>query len=93
MEISIKSLDPSYSIRSMPANAHNSAFCLLLGQNAVPSGISGRTNMVVGFWNHQFTHMPISLAVSKRKKIDPKGDLWSSSRRPDNQGYVIRRAS
>jgi 6-phosphofructokinase 1 len=78
MEISIKYIDPSYTIRSMPANAHDSAFCLLLGQTAVHAGISGRTNMVVGFWNHQFTHVPISLAVSKRKKIDPEGDLWSS---------------
>ena len=62
----------------MPANAHDSAFCLLLGQNAVHAGMSGRTNMVVGFWNHQFTHVPISLAVSERKKIDPDGWLWSS---------------
>ena len=34
--------------------------------------------MVVSFWNHQFTHVPISLAVSERKKIDPEGALWNS---------------
>ena len=78
MEISIKYIDPSYTIRSMPANPHDSAFCLLLGQSAVHAGMCGRTNMVVGFWNHQFTHVPISLAVSQRKKIDPEGALWSS---------------
>jgi len=77
-EISIKYIDPSYTIRSMPANAHDSAFCLLLGQSAVHAGMSGRTNMVVGFWNHEFTHIPIGLAVSARKKIDPGGMLWSS---------------
>jgi 6-phosphofructokinase 1 len=78
MEISLKYIDPSYTIRSVPANPHDSAFCLLLGQSAVHAGMSGRTNMVVGFWNHQFTHVPISLAVSQRKKIDPEGPLWSS---------------
>ncbi len=78
MEISLKYIDPSYTIRSVPANPHDSAFCLLLGQSAVHAGMSGRTNMVVGFWNHQFTHVPISLAVSRRKKIDPEGPLWSS---------------
>jgi 6-phosphofructokinase 1 len=52
--------------------------CLLLGHCAVHAGMTGRTNMAVGFWNHQFTHVPISLAVSKRKKIDPEGPLWSS---------------
>jgi 6-phosphofructokinase 1 len=77
-KISIKYIDPSYIIRSVPANPHDSAFCLLLGHNAVHAGMTGRTNMVVSFWNHQFTHVPISLAVSRRKKIDPEGTLWSS---------------
>ena len=77
MEISLKYIDPSYTIRSVPASPHDSAFCLLLGHCAVHAGMSGRTNMVVSFWNSQFTHVPISLAVSERKKIDPDGPLWS----------------
>jgi 6-phosphofructokinase 1 len=76
--INLKYIDPSYTIRSTPANPHDSAFCLLLGQSAVHAGMTGRTNMVVSFWNHQFTHVPISLAVSRRKKIDPQGMLWNS---------------
>jgi 6-phosphofructokinase 1 len=76
--VTLKYIDPSYTIRSVPANAHDSAFCLLLGQSAVHAGMAGRTNMLVGFWNHRFTHVPISLAVSERKKIDPKSSLWSS---------------
>jgi hypothetical protein len=75
--ISLKYIDPSHSIRSVPASAHDSAFCLLLGHCAVHAGMSGRTNMVVAFWNSQLTHVPISLAVSERKKIDPEGPLWS----------------
>jgi 6-phosphofructokinase 1 len=78
LEINLKYIDPSYMIRSMPANARDSAFCLLLGHNAVHAGMAGRTNMLVGFWNHTFTHLPISLAVSERKKIDPDGRFWSS---------------
>jgi len=77
-EINLKYIDPSYIIRSQPANVHDSAFCLLLGHNAVHAGMTGRTNMVVGFWNHQFVHVPISLATSERKKIDPDGWLWNS---------------
>jgi 6-phosphofructokinase 1 len=49
-----------------------------MGHNAVHAGMSGRTDMVVSFWNHQFTHVPIRLAVSARRKIDPEGTLWSS---------------
>lgn len=77
-EINLKYIDPSYTIRSTPSNPHDSAFCLLFGQSAVHAGMSGRTNMVVSFWNHQFTHVPISLAVSERKKIDPQGILWNT---------------
>jgi 6-phosphofructokinase 1 len=77
-EVTLKYIDPSYIIRSVPATAHDAAFCLLLGQSAVHAGLSGRTNMVVSFWNHQFTHVPISVAVSARKTIDPEDALWSS---------------
>jgi 6-phosphofructokinase 1 len=76
--VTLKYIDPSYSIRSVPATAHDSAFCLLLGHNAVHAGMTGRTDMVVGFWNHQFTHVPIGLAASARKRIDPEGALWNS---------------
>src|SRR5262245_55145389 len=76
--VSLKYIDPSYAIRSVPATAHDSAFCLLLGHSAVHAGMSGRTNMVVSFWNHRFTHVPIALAVSQPKRIDPEGPLWSS---------------
>jgi len=77
-EISLKYIDPSYTIRSVPANAHDSAFCLLLGQNAVHAGMAGKTNMVVGDWGGEFTHVPIPMAVSSRKRIDPEGRLWSA---------------
>jgi 6-phosphofructokinase 1 len=78
MEVNLKYIDPSYSIRSQPANPHDSAFCLLMGHNAVHAGMAGRTGMIVGYWNNLFTHLPISLAVSERKKIDPLGWMWNS---------------
>src|SRR5262249_4336225 len=68
--------DPSYIIRSLPANARDSECCLLLGQQAVHAGMAGRTDMVVGFWNQRFTHMPIALAVGQRKRLDPLGMEW-----------------
>jgi 6-phosphofructokinase 1 len=74
----VKYINPSYLIRSMPANARDSAFCLLLGQNAVHAGMAGRTNMVVGFWKNEFTHVPIPPAVAQRKRIDPQSWLWSA---------------
>jgi 6-phosphofructokinase 1 len=77
-EINLKYIDPSYIIRSQPANAHDSALCLMFGHNAVHAGMAGRTDMVVGFSSQRFTHIPIAAATSRRKKIDPEGLLWSS---------------
>lgn len=73
---SIKYIDPSYIIRSAPANANDSKFCNLLAQNAVHAALAGKTDFVMGFWNDQFTLLPISMAVAKRKKIDIEGELW-----------------
>ena len=77
-DLNLKYIDPSYTIRSVPANAHDSAFCLLLGHNAAHAGMTGRTDLVVGTWKGEFTHVPIPLAVRSRKKLDPNGWLWSS---------------
>lgn len=73
---SIKYIDPSYIIRSAPANANDSKFCNLLAQNAVHAALAGKTDFVVGYWNDQFTLVPITMAVAKRKKIDLNGELW-----------------
>ena len=73
---SIKYIDPSYIIRSAPANANDSKFCSLLAQNAVHAALAGKTDFVVGFWNNQFTLIPIPMAVAQRKKIDVEGELW-----------------
>jgi 6-phosphofructokinase 1 len=73
---SIRYIDPSYIIRSSPANANDSKFCNLLAQNAVHAVMAGKTDFVVGNWNTHFTLLPIPLATSKRKKIDVEGELW-----------------
>jgi 6-phosphofructokinase 1 len=78
IELNLKYIDPSYMIRSVPADADDSVFCGFLAQNAVHAGLAGKTNMVVGQWNHQFVHIPIELLVHGRKQVEPSGDLWRS---------------
>jgi 6-phosphofructokinase 1 len=90
MEVNLKYIDPSYTIRSVPANAYDSGFSLLLGHNAVHAGMSGRTNMVVGNWRTEFTHVPIAMATSARKKIDLKGWLWNAVLASTGQPALLR---
>jgi 6-phosphofructokinase 1 len=75
-EVNIRYIDPSYTIRSLPANSIDAQLCLVLGQHAVHAGMAGRTNMLVGVWNQRFTHVPIPVAIGSRKQLDPAGESW-----------------
>jgi len=77
-EANLKYIDPSYLIRSVPANPYDSVYCLRLAHAAVHAAMAGRTEMVVGRWRGRFVHVPIPLAVASRNQVDPDGDLWMS---------------
>jgi 6-phosphofructokinase 1 len=78
MEMTLRYIDPSYIIRSAPANSNDSIYCERLGQNAVHAAMSGRTRVLIGRINSHFVHLPIALAVSKRKHIEPESSIWRS---------------
>jgi 6-phosphofructokinase 1 len=84
--LSLKYIDPSYIIRSVPADAQDSILCLAYGQYAVHAGMAGKTNMVIGYWNQHFTHIPIALATLRRKKVDSAGYLWQTVLGTTGQG-------
>jgi 6-phosphofructokinase 1 len=75
-EFTIKYIDPSYMIRSLPPIPIDSMFCSNLAQNAVHAGMAGKTGMLVGYWNGKFTHVPLSSVIGQRKRINVEGDFW-----------------
>jgi len=91
IEISIKYIDPSYMIRSLPANANDRVFCNFLGRNAVHAGMAGKTSMLIGHWNNQFVHVPMQLIACKRKTVKPAGSLWRSTLEATGQGSLKNR--
>ncbi|OGR12892.1 MAG: diphosphate--fructose-6-phosphate 1-phosphotransferase [Desulfobacterales bacterium RIFOXYA12_FULL_46_15] len=76
--ISLKYIDPSYIIRSLPANANDSVFCGFLGREAVHAGMAGKTKLLISFWNNHYVHVPMDASAGKRKHLDPNGRLWQS---------------
>jgi 6-phosphofructokinase 1 len=76
ISVSLKYIDPSYMIRSLPANARDANFCLRLGHAAVHAGMAGKTDTVIGSWRRRLTYVPIPMAVSSRKTVDTNGYLW-----------------
>lgn len=74
----VKYIDPSYMIRSVPANAQDSIFCDALARNAAHAAMAGKTDLVIGRMHRVFTHVPLALVVNKRKRVNPDGGLWLS---------------
>ena len=76
MEVNLKYIDPSYVIRSAPANPSDSIYCERLGNAAVHAAMAGKTNLIIGLVNNEFVHLPIETVISHRNQVDPEGNLW-----------------
>jgi len=76
IEINLKYIDPSYVIRSSPANPGDSVYCERLGNAAVHAAMAGKTKLIIGLVNNEFVHLPIKAAIAHRSHVDPEGNLW-----------------
>jgi 6-phosphofructokinase 1 len=86
---SLKYFEPSYFIRSTPANTEDNVYCTELGQHAVHAAFAGRTGVVVASWHREFVMIPMTLATSTRKSIDPDGHEWLSVLQSTGQPAVM----
>lgn len=76
MSPTMRYFDPTYSVRSVPANVSDAYFSDQLARAAVHAGMAGRTNMIIGLWYNTMTHVPIPLVCKHHKRINPKQELW-----------------
>ncbi len=75
-EMFMKFIDPSYIIRSVPANAGDRVYCGFLGQNAVHAAMAGKTGMVVAQLKSSMVHLPLDLVTAKRRTMNVDSDYW-----------------
>jgi 6-phosphofructokinase 1 len=76
IDVTVKYVDPSYHIRSVPALPNDSLYCWNMARNAVHAAMAGNTEMLIGRWHGRFVHVPMPLATRFRKQVDTAGDLW-----------------
>jgi 6-phosphofructokinase 1 len=88
-QFTLKYIDPSYIIRSQPACSYDSVFCGYLAQAAVHAGMAGRTGVAVGRSHRKFTHIPLEGLVTRRKKVDPEGEVWLSVLESTGQPFYM----
>ncbi|PWT73036.1 MAG: diphosphate--fructose-6-phosphate 1-phosphotransferase [Proteobacteria bacterium] len=77
-EVTLKYIDPSYAIRSVPATPSDSVYCWNMARNAVHAAMAGNTEMLIGRWHGRFVHVPMALATRSRKQVESNSDLWMS---------------
>jgi 6-phosphofructokinase 1 len=91
MPYTLKYIDPSYIIRSIPANSDDRLYCGFLGQNAVHAAMAGKTGMVVSKWNGRFVHLPLHLVTSGgSKRINTSSNYWRAVLESTGQPPVMR---
>ncbi len=74
----IRYFDPSYQVRSRPANAEDDVLCDLYARHAVHAAMAGKTGVVIGFLHERFIHVPIELLATRTKRLDPASGWWHS---------------
>lgn len=76
VEVNLKYIDPTYIIRSCPANSFDTNYCTKLAQNAVHSAFSGFTNFTSGIINNHSVIIPVDYISSLgMRTIDTELDM------------------
>jgi 6-phosphofructokinase 1 len=92
-EATMKYIDPSYTVRSVPANGADSLYCMELAQNAVHGAMAGYTGFSVGLVNNNVVYLPIpQLVASSPRQMSPCGTTWervlAMTGQPNTTPYV-----
>ncbi len=84
----VRYIDPSYIVRSVPANVADRLYCGILGQNAVHAAMTGKTAMLVSMWNGRYVYVPIASAIKRSKKVNLNSRFWLSVLEATGQGTL-----
>jgi 6-phosphofructokinase 1 len=75
----VRYFDPSYQVRSRPANCEDDILCDLFARHAAHAAMAGKTGLVIGFLHDRFIHVPIELLAGHTKRLDPASGWWRSA--------------
>ena len=78
LELNMKYIDPSYAIRSVPANAWDRVLTDRMARSAVHAAMAGKTDMMIGYWNQEIVHVPIGTVVGQKKRMPLGSDMWNA---------------
>lgn len=75
--IKLKYHEPSYLIRSVPANTDDSILCMILASNAVHGAMAGYTGFTSGIVNHRSVMIPMeAITATSPSHLSKTGRTW-----------------
>ncbi len=78
LHIDVKYFDPSYHIRSCPANTVDSLLCEQFARHAAHAAMAGKTDVLISSIHNLFVHVPLPLSIGQSKRLSPESDWWTT---------------
>ena len=78
LPINVRYFDPSYIIRSCPANTDDSLLCERLARNASHAAMAGKTDLLIGLLHEEFVHVPLAISAGQIKTLSPEDECWTT---------------
>jgi 6-phosphofructokinase 1 len=78
LPVAVRYFDPSYHIRSCPANTFDSLLCEQFARHAVHAAMAGKTDVLVGRVHSQFIHVPLPAVIGQKKRLSPEDEAWAT---------------
>jgi 6-phosphofructokinase 1 len=72
----IRVIDPSYLIRSVPANGSDNIYCSILAQNAVHGAMAGFTGFVSGLLHNHYVYFPMEEIAKGTRTVKLNERMW-----------------
>lgn len=70
-------IDPSYMIRSVPANPADAVYCCVLAQSSVHGAMAGFTGFSTGLVNNRVVYIPIpAITANSPRRLNPRGRTY-----------------
>ncbi|EGR34828.1 hypothetical protein IMG5_000550 [Ichthyophthirius multifiliis] len=78
LDITLKYINPTYMIRTVPANSLDRKMCMQLAQNAVHGSMAGYTGFTVGHINNRIAYIPLEQIINfgTNRCIKPEDRDW-----------------
>lgn len=82
-DVNVKTIEPSYLIRSVPTISTDHIYCTELGTSAVDAAVQGYTGVTVAKKNGKIHYFDTWDVIRTQKFVDPKDAMWTRLNQPD----------